>query len=955
MTLVSVIAGAERLPCSPALDSRCARLGYERAFIRFHDPRSKEPHMLLRRFAFGIVTTLAISNLSAAKVDIPFEEFKLDNGLRVIVHEDHKAPIVAVNLWYHVGSKNEKPGRTGFAHLFEHLMFQGSENFPDEFFKPFEDAGATDQNGTTDFDRTNYFQNVPTTALDMALWMESDRMGHLLGAIDQKVLDEQRGVVQNEKRQGDNAPYGKTFYHLLEGLFPEGHPYRWEPIGSMDDLNAASLDDVKDWFKTWYGPSNTVLVLAGDIDVKTAREKVEKYFGEIEPGAPLARRKSFIPKLDAPARDIMHDRVAQARVHRGWTAAAAGTAEADQLSLASRILGGSKTSRLYQRLVLQDQIASSASAWYYPLEIAGIFVIQADANPGVDPAKLEVAIEEEVARFVKDGPTADEVKRARVAAEASFVRGAERIGGFGGKADILAECATYTGKPDCFKQSLATISTATPASVLAAASKVLQPQHYTLTVLPSPDYKASSAKLDRSAGAPKTESYPDLKFPELQRGKLSNGIEVVLAERHEVPLVQLRLLFDAGHAADQGGKLGTASFVMSMLDEGTRTRDAVAIATRMEELGAQIGSASTLDTSVLSLSALKDQLAPSLELFADVVRNPRFDASEIKRVQGQWLASIAQEKTNPSSLASRILPPLLYGAGHAYAVPGTGSGNETSITSLTAADLKAFHRDWIRPDGARIIVVGDTTMTEIVPALNRVFADWKAPASPRPSKNIGEVAMSTTTNVYLMDKPNAEQTTIFAGHLLPSTKANDRFVTNTAVNLLGGQFTARLNMNLRETKHWAYGAYTGTGEALGQRSLYAWAPVQTDKTVESIQEVAREFNEYLGTRPATQEELDRLIANDVRSLPGQYETAAAAAGSLNSIVVYGHPDNYVQTMKARIEGQTLEQVNAAAKAHIHPSALTWVIVGDLSKFEAGVRALNLGSVKILDAEGKVIR
>ena len=401
--------------------------------------------MMLRRLTFGIATTLAISSLAAAAVDIPFAEFKLDNGLRVIVHEDHKAPIVAVNLWYHVGSKNEKPGRTGFAHLFEHLMFQGSENFPDEFFKPFEDAGATDQNGTTDFDRTNYFQNVPTTALDMALWMESDRMGHLLGAIDQKVLDEQRGVVQNEKRQGDNAPYGKTFYNILEGLFPEGHPYRWEPIGSMDDLNAASLDEVKEWFKTWYGPSNTVLVLAGDIDVKTAREKVEKYFGEIEPGAPQARRKSFVPKLDAPARDIMHDRVAQARVYRGWTAAAAGTAESDQLTLASRILGGSKTSRLYQRLVLKDQIASTASAWYYPLEIAGIFVIQADAKPGVDPAKLEVAIEEEVARFLKDGPTADEVKRARVVLEAGFVRGAERIGGFGGKADILAECATFAG------------------------------------------------------------------------------------------------------------------------------------------------------------------------------------------------------------------------------------------------------------------------------------------------------------------------------------------------------------------------------------------------------------------------------------------------------------------------------------------------------------------------------
>jgi zinc protease len=911
--------------------------------------------MMLRRLAFGIAAALAGTSLSAAKVDIPYEEFRLDNGLRVIVHEDHKAPIVAVNLWYHVGSKNELPGRTGFAHLFEHLMFQGSENFKDEFFKPFEDAGATDQNGTTDFDRTNYFQNVPTTALDMALWMESDRMGHFLGAIDQKVLDEQRGVVQNEKRQGDNSPYGKSFYSILEGLFPEGHPYRWSPIGSMDDLNAASLDNVKAWFKTWYGPSNTVLVLAGDIDVATAKEKVAKYFGDIEPGAPQARRKAFVPKLDAPVRDVMDDRVAQARVLRAWTAAPVGTPEADQLTLASRILGGGKTSRLYQRLVLKDQIASSAGAYYSAMEIAGFFMVQADAKPGVDPARLEAAIDEEIARFLKDGPTADEVKRARVAIEAAFVRGAERIGGFGGKADILAECATFVGKPDCFEDSLATIAAATPASILKASGAVLSPQHYTLTVLPSPDFKAATAKLDRSSGVPRTETFPDLKFPALQRGRLDNGIEVVLAERHEVPLVQLRVLFDAGHAADHGAKLGTASFALSMLDEGTRTRDAIAIATRMEELGAQIGSTSTLDTSGLSLSALKDELQPSLELFADVVRNPRFDENEIKRVQGQWLASIAQEKTSPSSLASRILPPLLYGAGHAYAVPGTGSGTEASISSLTAADLQAFHQNWIRPDAARITVVGDTTLAEIIPALNKVFANWKAPATPRPTKNIPDVALPTATTVYLMDKPNAEQTTIFAGHLLPSTKAADRFVTNTAINLLGGQFTARLNMNLREEKHWAYGAYTGQGESLGQRNLYAWAPVQTDKTIESIQEVAREFKDYVGARPATQEELDRLIANDVRSLPGQYETGAAAAGSLNSIVIFGHPDDYVQTMKTRLQSQTLAQVQAAAKAHIHPEALTWVIVGDLGKIEAGVRGLNLGEVKILDADGKIIR
>ncbi len=915
--------------------------------------------------AFGLLATLGFCAAAAERpastptastgFDIPFQEFTLDNGLRVIVHEDHKAPIVAVNLWYHVGSKNELPGRTGFAHLFEHLMFQGSENYKDEFFKPFEDVGATDQNGTTDFDRTNYFENVPTTALDMALWMESDRMGHLLGAIDQKLLDEQRGVVQNEKRQGDNSPYGKTFYSILEGVFPEGHPYRWEPIGSMEDLDAASLDDVKTWFSTWYGPSNTVLVLAGDIDLETARTKVQKYFGAIAPGIPHARRKVFVPTLAHPVRDVMQDRVAQARVYRVWPAPAVTDANADLLALAGRVLGGGKTSRLYQRLVLKDQIASSVNASFYPLEIAGIFFIQADAKPGIDPARLESAIDEEIARLLKDGPDAVELQRVRASTLASFIRGAERIGGFGGKADILAECATYQHRPDCYKTTLATLDSATPASVQAVANQVLSAPEYTLTVLPFADLKATADSVDRSAGVPKTESFPDLSFPALQRGKLGNGIEVVLAERHEVPLVQVRALFDAGYAADQGRRLGTASFAMSMLDEGSKSRDALAIAKRSEELGAQIGASSTLDHSSLSLSALKAQLAPSLELFADVLRHPRFDESEIARVKGQWLAGIAQEKTEPSALASRVLPPLLYGAGHAYAIPGTGSGTEASIEALTAADLFAFHHDWIRPDGARLIVVGDTTLAEIVPLLERQFGDWKAPTAPPAQKNLAEVALPDAPRVFLMDKPNAEQSTIFAGHLLPSSKAADRLPTNTAITALGGQFSARLNMNLREDKHWAYGAYSFSNEALGQRSLYAWAPVQTDKTIESLSEVAREFNEFVGARPITSEELDRLKANDVRSLPGQYETGAAVAGSINSILVYDRPDDYVQTLKAEIDGQTLDQVRAAATAHIRPQAMTWVVVGDLAKIEAGIRALKLGEVKVLDADGKVLR
>ncbi|MBL0040196.1 MAG: insulinase family protein [Xanthomonadales bacterium] len=914
--------------------------------------------MTLNRLAFGLAAVLAAAPVAAdykAPIDIPFTQFKLDNGLTVIVHEDHKAPIVAVNLWYHVGSKNEQPGRTGFAHLFEHLMFQGSENYKDEFFKPFEKVGATDQNGTTDFDRTNYFQNVPTTALDTALWMESDRMGHLLGAIDQKVLDEQRGVVQNEKRQGDNAPYGKTFYSVLEGVFPEGHPYRWEPIGSMADLNAASLDDVKEWFKTWYGPSNTVLVLAGDIDATTARKKVEQYFGDIPPGGPLTKRDVWAPKLTAPARDEMQDRVAQTRIIRAWVAPPAVARSSDELGLFARVLGQGKTSRLVQRLVLKDQLVSSVASFQYGLEIAGLFMIQADLKPGVDAARVEAIIDEELAKLVAEGPTVEEIKRARVAIEAGVIRGAERIGGFGGKADLLAECATYAHDPDCYKTSLANMAAATPASIRAVAQEWLTPNHYTLTISPFAEVKAGTAQVDRAKGVPETSSFPDLAFPNLQRGRLKNGIEVVLAERHEVPVVQMRMIFDAGYAADQGRKLGTASFAMNMLDEGTRTRDAVAIAARSEELGAQIGAYNSLDVSGATLSALKSELAGSLDLFADVVRNPKFDGKEMDRVKGQWMAQIAQEKTSPNALGMRVLPPLLYGEGHAYAIPLTGSGTEASIAALTPDDLAAFHRDFVRANNARIIVVGDTTMAEISSQLDRVFGDWLYDKMKRPDKNIAEVAVQTKPRVFLIDKPNAEQSVILAGQLIPSSKAADRQVMQTANSVFGGEFTARINMNLREDKHWAYGAYSYTSGALGQRPLMTSAGVQSDKTIESIQELQREFVEFAGARPPTAEEIQKIKTSDVRSLPGSFETAAAVLGAITDIVVYGRPDDYVQTLKASIEAQNDKDIAAAAQKYFQPDALTWVVVGDLSKIEAGIRALNLGEVKVLDADGKAIR
>jgi predicted Zn-dependent peptidase len=940
--------------------------------------------------AHALATTFLMLGLAGAAyaaagdaVDIPFTRFTLPNGLTVIVSEDHKAPVVAVSVWYHVGSADEPAGKTGFAHLFEHLMFQGSENHKDEFFRPFELAGATDQNGTTWFDRTNYYETVPTTALDMTLWMESDRMGHLLGAIGQKDLDEQRGVVQNEKRQGENQPYGRVDQRVAANAFPANHPYHHDTIGSMKDLDAASLADVKHWFQGYYGAANVTVALVGDITPELAKAKMLEYFGDIPAGPPVARQQPWTAPRTESTRDTMTDHVAQTRIVREWNVPGLADPEEGELELAAAVLGGGKTSRLYERLVYKDKLVDDVSVGVQSFALASMLQLQADVRNGVDPAKVEAAIAEEWAKFLKDGPTDDELARVKVDTRAHFIRTLEKVNS---KASILAEGQVYRGDPGAFRDDLARLDAATPASVLAAAKKWASKGDYTLTVTPAAkddkaepademekpgraaiagrpeakqppkqDFAVAKSAVDRNKGVPSVKTFPDLTFPKLQRGKLKNGIPVVLAERHAIPVVQMQLLFDAGYASDQGRKLGTSAFTMAMLDEGTKDLDSLEIARRAERLGAVIGASSGLDSSSASLNALDSQLEPSLKLFADVVRNAAFRDADIARIRGQWLARIAQEKTQPTGLALRSLPPLLYGAGHAYAIPFTGSGTEASITSLDAGDMHAYVRDFIRPDNATILVAGDTTLEAIVAKLDVAFGDWKPAATPLPKKNIANVDVPKQARVYLLDKPGAPQSLILAGVVAPSTKAKNNLEIQTFNGAFGGSFTSRLNMNLREDKHWAYGAGSFLSNAIGQRPFLMYAPVQTDKTAQSVAEILREAKDLIGTKPLSHDEIDKIKVGDVRSLPGEYQTTGAVLGALAGITMYGRADDYVQTLKPRIEAQTDAAVQAAAKEIVRPDALTWVVVGDLSKIEAGVRALKLGEVKVIDADGKVVR
>jgi zinc protease len=905
--------------------------------------------MRLRLTMLFIIVTLAIGAYAqVSTVDIPYQKFVLDNGLTLIVHEDHKAPIVAVNTWYHVGSKNEKPGKTGFAHLFEHLMFGGSEHVKGRYIDAMERIGATDLNGTTNPDRTNYFEDVPTSALDLTLWMESDRMGHLLGSLDQKTLDLQRGVVQNEKRQGENQPYGVTRELITHNTYPAGHPYSWTTIGDMADLDAASMTDVQEWFKTYYGPSNVVVVIAGDIDAKTAKEKVEKYYGDIPAGPPVAHQEVWVAKMTGTHREIVQDRVPQARIYKVWNIPEYGSADADYLDLVSDCLSEGKTSRFYKRLVYDDQIATDTSAFTDLREIGGQFRVQATAKPGQDLVQVEKELNEELARFLKDGPTPEELQRVKTEYAASFIRGIERIGGFGGKSDRLAQSQVFRGDPEAYKVSLKRVQDATAEDLKSAANRWLADGVYVLEVHPFPEYKTAATGADRSK-APEPGAPPELKLPKLQRATLSNGLKLILAERHEVPLVNFWMTLDAGFAADQFAVPGTASMTSSLLDGGTKTRTALQISDQLAMLGAQLHANSNLDLTTVRFSALKSKLDPSLDLFADVVLNPSFPESDFKRQQKLQLAAIQREQNTPVQMALRVFPGLLYGPGHAYGNPLTGSGTTASVSKMTREDLVKFHDVWFRPNDATLIVVGDTTLAEVKPKLEKLFAGWK-PADV-PKKNIGKVDAPSTSVVYLMDKPGALQSVIVAGLVTAPPSTPDEIAINAMNDALGGTFGSRLNMNLREDKHWSYGAQSLLWAARAQRPFIAFAPVQTDKTKESLVEMNKEFRGILGDHPVTEEELTRIEANETLRLPGSRETSDEVEQSVMDLVQFGWPDDYYETLAGKIKALKTADLNTAAKEVVHPDHMVWVVVGDRAKIEAGVREVGLGEIRFLNPDG----
>ena len=903
-------------------------------------------NILFLLITFSIGTSFAYGQAELEVPDIKYDTFTLENGLTVVVHEDRKVPMVAVNVWYHVGSKNEKVGKTGFAHLFEHLMFNGTENYNNEYFEPFEKIGATDQNGTTNSDRTNYFQNVPTNALDLALWMESERMGHILDVIDEDKLNEQRGVVQNEKRQGENSPYGKAFNSINTGAFPIGHPYSWSVIGSMEDLNAATLDDVKEWFETYYGPTNAVLALAGDIDLETAKIKVQEYFGDIQGGPPLTKPKKWIAKRTEQTREIMEDNVPQTRIYKVWNVPEDGTPEAQALDLAASTLAGSKNSPLYQELVYKTGLATSASAFYYGREIAGLFIISATVAPNQDAAKVESIIDSTLEKFLKTGPNAKLLKNTKTSTIAGLTNGLQRIGGFGGKSDILATYQTLYGDAGAFRNILEIYLDTSAKEVKQAANKWLSSGDYVLSIVPAAKTSVVKSKVDRTKGIPYPTEKLSYSFPKIQSTVLDNGSKLVLAERNDLPLVQLEIVFNNGYAVESNDELGLVNFTMSMVDEGTKKYNSLEFAEMQESLGSGIGFGSSIDTTYASMSSLKVNLEQTLDLFKEGLLNPTFPQVELDKVKKRWLAGIDQELNSPASMANREIRTLVYGSGHPYA-KASSSGIKSTVEAFKREDLIDMYSKLTNPNDATFIITGDISLDEATQLLNNKFTDWTSLNETSAKVDLFNVEDQASPRVFLIDKPGAIQSYILAAQLLPPTNSDDDILIDYMNYAIAGSFTSRLNMNLREDKSWSYGVRTSTGYSQGQRLMRMTAPVQTDKTAPAILEILREYDEYINTTPINADELSKIKNARTLRLPGQYETLSALLGGIEDIVKYNRDFNYLDTIADKRNSIKLEDVRLASTKYLDTNKWTWVIVGDLKEIEGPIRELNIGNLEII--------
>ena len=908
-------------------------------------------------------TVPAIAQKNGDKLPpINVKEYKLKNGLRVILHEDKSTPIVSVGVWYHVGSKNEVEGRTGFAHLFEHMMFQGSKNYNADYFTPLQEVGAS-INGTTNVDRTWYFETVPSNFLELALFMEADRLGGLLEAMTQEKLDNQRDVVKNERRQRvDNQPYGTAFEKIAEIMYPKGHPYHWTTIGSLEDLQAASMDDVKSFFRQYYVPNNTILVLSGDFEEKAARGWIEKYFGPIPAGAAITRPTQPQPKLDKEVRTTVEDSVPFARRYFVWPGVRAYAPDEPALDFLSFILSNGRTSRLQSNLLYGKELVQAVSSGNGTNEIAGAFQIQATARPGKSLEDIEKEVDAEIARIKTAPPTAEEMARALNSIESQTIFGLQTVLG---KASQLTTFAGYLGKTNWFQSDLDRYRAVTPADVQRVANTYLTPNRLVMTYTPrageaqraqraadqTTTAKSDSKKDDpmiaeQAAKLPKGGPDPKFSLPPIEKIKLSNGMDLWMVEHRELPIVSMNMVFRTGSSNEPDNKVGVADFTSNLLDDGTATRSAADIANQLQSIGANMGSNSGWDSTTVSIQTLTKNLDSAIDIYADVVQNPAFPATELESLRRRSLLGLRQMRSNPNAISNIVYNKVLYGS-HPYG----RSNSEATINAITRDDLVAYYGSTYRPNNATLIVVGSFDKAALKSKLERAFGGWKS--GDVSARSLGAPKALDKAGIYLVDRPNSAQSVVSIGQVGVDRMNPDYFAISVMNRILGGGFTSRINMNLREDKGYTYGARSSFTFRRGAGPFSAGGDIQTAVTKEAIAEFMKELNGIRGDIPITQKELDYNKQGLIRQYPSGFETVGAISGQLSNLVVYGLPDSYFNDYIAKINAVTVADVNRVAKQYLDPSKMAIVIVGDRKVIEPGLKDLGY-SITILDTEGKPV-
>ena len=910
------------------------------------------------------VPALVLSLGADAAPQFPIEKYTLPNGLEVILVEDRKLPLVAVNIWYHVGPANEAPGLTGFAHLFEHMMFAATKHAPRGLVdRLLEDAGATDSNGSTDFDRTNYHDTVPSNQLELALWAHADRMGYLLDVLDQKALTNQQDVVRNERRESvENRPYGIVEEALFQHLFPKSHPYHANIMGSHADIQSARLDDVRDFFTRYYVPNNASLVIAGDIDKAAARALVAKYFGSFKRGADVPKPNVPTPKISAEQRVVVHDRVELPRVIMGWLTTPAFQPGDAELSIAAHILAGGKTSRLYKSLVYDKQLAQDVGAAQHGYALSSVFEVDVTARPGHSAQEIEAAVDAELDALRVDGPTEMEMERARSAIETGMLTSVEKIGGEG-LADMVNEYNQYVGDPGYFAKDLERYRAVSAAGVRRALTEQLQKNARVVVhglpgtppqapEVPVTKPKRSTAKAQPFNAdepwrhqVPKAGPAPAISLPVAQSFTLANGLTVIHHHNPALPLVAAELVIKAGASANPPGHPGLAGFTASMLDEGTATRSAPQIADQLAQLGASFSAASGAETSRISLLSLKKNFAGALDVVADLARNPSFPEAEVERQRASRLAELGQHFEDASAVAEIVASAALYGPQHPFGHVELGS--EAAINATTRAHLRGFWEQNYLPNNSALVLAGDLTRAEALALAEASFGSWKA--GPLPLVAPAQPA-TTKASVVLVPKSDASQTALQVTLIGTDRKTPDFAALEVLNAVLGGLFTSRINNTLREEKGYSYGVYSQFDYRRTPGPFEIAGSVRTSATGASVMEIMKEVR-AIREHPLTAAELETARNAQVLSLPGHFDTIEGISASLAGLFAYDLPLDYYSTLAQQFAAVTAEQVQAVAQKYLVPEKLVVVAVGDRKKIEPQLRKLKLGTIEVRDTDG----